>query len=600
MHILLLRLLGVPAALAAPVSSADAAPDASQGAAPAVQQAAQAELARSMTMKLPDQPSPYLVAYEVLDGQVATAQADFGALVSTDDGPYRTLRVDVRVGDYALDNTNFDGNFGDRSGIGGRLLPDEDDVLALRRELWLATDAAYKGATEQLSGKLSARQGSNRSFGPDLYREPGLVTPALARPPAEVAPLEALTRALSARLVGHGYEEGTAIARDWQGVRMLVSSEGAQTWAPTGFTVVRVEAVARADDGARLRDTRSWVAATPAGLPSQEAMLAQVDDMMSWLDGLKQAPIEEDYLGPVLFEEPAAVEMFRQLLAPELSGTPAPEHPPEGLDDGEEVPTARIGRRLLPQRWSVVDDPLAADEAHEPGGYQVDFEGVAAQRVEAVEDGVVRQVLMSRVPRQGIEGSNGHGRSLGADRREGVVAAVTVRPAHPRGERRLERKGLALAKDTVQPYLLVVRRLEPPALAEDFHVAFSGDAPLPGLTRPSEAYRLYADGRREPVRGLEFVGVDRRVMRDIAVAGRTGPSVGVMDAPPGGRRYNIGPVGGLPCSWAAPAVVLSELELHGTGGHEQRALPPPPEAAAAVAAVDVSPPEAAPEEAAAP
>jgi hypothetical protein len=188
---------------------------------------------------------------------------------------------------------------------------------------------------------------------------------------------------------------------------------------------------------------------------------------------------------------------------------------------------------------------------------------------------VVRSLLMSRVPRQGMEGSTGHGRSLGSNRREAMPAAVRVEPARPKGERRLQKKGLRLARPTLQPYLLVVEEMEPPAMSEDFHVAFSGEGPLPGLTRPTRAWRLYPDGRREPVRGLSFVGVDRRVLRDIVLAGRTEDPVGVMDAAPGSQRFGIGALGGLPASWAVPSVLIGELELSGSPGREQRVLPMP-------------------------
>lgn len=567
----------LPPAFALWISLLLAAPPAraTEPAASPLMAALQAELARAPALRLPDAPAPYLVSYEVLDGEVATAEALFGALSATDDGPYRMLRVDVRVGDYALDSGNFEGNFGDRSGTRMRLLPDEDEVLALRRELWLATDEAYKGATEQLSSKLAAREGSVRTFGPDLLRAPPLVTPPVARPAVPVAPLEELVQSLSARLQGHGLEEGRAVARSWQGVRVLASTEGSQAFVPTGFAVLRVEAATRAADGALLRDAVSWIVPTPDQLPAMAELEAEVDGMVAWLEGLRQAPVEEDYLGPVLFEGPAAMEVFRQLLAPELVGTPAPERPPEGFSDGEQVPTARLGRRLLPLGWTVVDDPARAHAQGLAGGYLHDFEGVQAQRVELVEDGVVRKLLMSRVPREGMDQSTGHGRALGADRRGAMTAAVTVQPARPRSPARLARKGLALARQTVQPYLLVVERMEPPALAEDFRVAFSGEAPLPGLTRPTRAWRLYPDGRREPVRGLSFVGVDRRVLRDVVLAGRVEAPRSELDAEPGPQRFGIGPVGGLPVTWSVPPVLIGELELHGAGGREQRVLPPP-------------------------
>lgn len=541
----------------------------------ALLEAARVELERSRDLRLPESPPPYLVSYEILDGQTATAEAFFGALTASESGPYRLLRVDVRVGDYALDNGNFEGSWGERSGTTQRLLPDEADVLALRREIWLATDEAYKGATEQLSGKLAAREGSTRSFGPDLYPAQPVRTPPAEVPAVALAPIEERVRALSARLVGHGLEEGRASARAWQGQRLLLSTEGHEAWIPTGHTVLVVEAVARAEDGARLRDVRSWVVRDPADLPALADQQEEVDRMVQDLLTLRAAPVESEYLGPVLFEGPAAVELFRQLLAPEICGTPPMELPPEDQGEGGQLPTARIGRRVLPLGWEAVDDPVGAAREGLPGGYELDFEGVPARAVQVVRDGVVRDLLMSRVPRAGLSGSTGHGRALGGNRREALPAAVRVEPGRAWSERKLRRKGLRLARSTVQPYLLVVHRMEPPALSEDFRVAFSGDAPLPGLTRPTRVERLYPDGRREPVRGLGFVGVDRRALKDIVGAGRTEEPVGVMDAAPGPQRYGIGTLGGLPASWAVPAVLVGELELSGAPGREQRVLPMP-------------------------
>ena len=75
---------------------------------PALMEAAEAELSRTMSsLRLPEQPAPYFVGIEVLDGNVNTAWADFGSERGFDELRYRNLRVDVRVGDYELDSSNF-------------------------------------------------------------------------------------------------------------------------------------------------------------------------------------------------------------------------------------------------------------------------------------------------------------------------------------------------------------------------------------------------------------------------------------------------------------------------------------------------------------
>jgi TldD protein len=539
-------------------------------------EAAEAELLRAtQDLVLLDQPRPYFLSYEVIDGDVATATSTFGAMDHFDHEPYRNLRVDVRVGDYQTDSGNFQGAFGTRDGVEARGLPTDDDLVALRREMWLATDNAFKGATEQLSAKLSSRQGDPQIHPPDFVKVEPLVTDPMPGRPADGEAIRSIAVALSRELGASGpdLEEASAAARDWQGVRMLCTSEGTRAWTPTGFTVVRVEGTARSMDGAPIRDGRSWVAKSPDALPPLEEMLAEVRAMAAWLEGLRSAPVEDDYLGPVLFEDFAAMELFRQLAAPEIAGTPPPEQGRDMMSDADGRPAARIGRRLLPMGWTMVDDPAAhGDEA---GGYAFDFEGVAAQRVELVEDGVVKTVLMSRVPREDLVGSNGHGRSLGTARREALPAVVTVEPKREVGAARLRSKALHMARQAGHNYVLVVRRLEPPAMSEEFAVAFTGDAPLSGLTIPYEAYRLYPDGREEPVRGLSFLGVDRRALRDIVLAGHVSAPIGEMDSAPGPQQYSIGAVGGLPVTWSVPPVVISEMELRGTTLAEPRILPPP-------------------------
>ncbi|MBO87397.1 MAG: hypothetical protein CL927_18775 [Deltaproteobacteria bacterium] len=543
--------------------------------------AAEQELQRALGMQLPDQPKPYYVAYEFLDGEYATARARSGVLDAFNQDPYRSVRVEVRVGDYALDNSRYEGDFGEREGVSMRTLPHDPIPVALRREIWLATDEAYKGAAEQFSGKAAAREGRPVPAEPVGSFQPiDPVTTAVSRgAPIDGDATVARVRALSARITNiAGLENAEAIARDWSGTRIVVTSEGTRAWIPTGFSVVRVEGIVRTETGTRLRDCRWWVARTAAELPELDEMVAEVEAMTATLRAASTATEERDYLGPVIFEGAAAVELFRQLLPPEISGTPPAERAPDPYSevDMAPLPTARIGRRLLPEGWTVLDDPAQAEGT--AGHYERDFEGVEPQSVQLIEDGVLKKVLMSRIPRARTDGSTGHGRGLGMDAREAMPGAVQVRPSKAMSNQKLRKRALGLARQADLPYVLVVRRIEPPALAEDFEVAFTGDGPLAGLTRPLEVSRLYRDGREEVVPPtLGFVGVDRRVLRDIAGAGGPGDWVGVLDAPNGPRRFSIGSVGGLPAAWSVPSVVITELELRSLGGGQPRTLAPPGE-----------------------
>lgn len=64
-----------------------------------------AELARNMAV-LEQQPvPPYFLAYSVNESRSSQLSASFGAVTGDQDNHSRALGVDVRTGDYALDNT---------------------------------------------------------------------------------------------------------------------------------------------------------------------------------------------------------------------------------------------------------------------------------------------------------------------------------------------------------------------------------------------------------------------------------------------------------------------------------------------------------------
>jgi len=532
-----------------------------------------AELERALNgLRLPGEEPPYWIAYDVLQGEVATVFAEAGAVLTQEQVPHRQLRVEVRCGDADYDSANFDA-LGEPDGVVVGGLPLEDEPLALRREIWLHTDRAYKDAIEQLSRK-EAELAREDLLGPAQAPVDVLTTPASVPEALDPQAIEDRVLGLTALLAGDpAFEEVAAAGRDWQGVRVTRTSEGMAVSRTTGFAVVRVEAVLEAEDGSRVRDGRWWVARTAAELPPVAEMEAEVLEMAEWLRGLAEAPVLEDWLGPVLFEGPAALEVYRQLVAPEVVGSP-PMREGRGPFGPEPVarPRARVGRRLLPPGWTVVDRP-GADAA---GRMDLDHEGVPATEVVLVEDGVVRRLLQSRIPAGEQPLSTGHARAGGGDRREAVPTNVEVMAPRASSERSLRRKALRLAAQTGQDRVLVVRLLQPPAMTEDFDVHFTGEGPPPGLTPPYEAYLLHADGTEEPVRSIAFHGVDRRVLREVVAVGEPTGWVGVMDAQPGPQRFFIGATGGMPAAWSGPPILISELELQGAGGGEARVVPPPP------------------------
>jgi hypothetical protein len=528
-------------------------------------------------LQLDEQGPPWRISLDLADMVVVDVRAEFGGLVEESlhppETPWRFLRTEVRQGDKSYDS----GDFMEGRGAGFKRLPTELGPKQLARQVWLQIDEAYKGAVSALTQKRVALDPEDADR-PALA--PAELPHALEWPKLELDPdwVRQTTLALSAVLAEFPELEEAKSRGAQSQIRVLsLSTEGLRLNRLYPELVFRVQAKLRAKDGSLLQNGRSWVVRHRDELPPLESMLNEVREMAQWLAATAEAPVLEDYIGPVLFEQAASVEFFRQLLLPEILGSPPQV---DGSSQASGLPTqgprqARIGRRLLPSGWSIVDDASQPG----PGHYSWDFEGIAPERVLVVEDGVLRQPLMSRVPQSFDSKSTGHGRGLGGNRRLAMPGIVTVSPAKALSRGRLEKKAIRAARTLHRDAVLVVRRLESLAMSSQMGVYFRGDEAPPGLTAPTEAYLLYRDGRREPVRSARFLGVDRRAMRDVMAAGQVGAIVGRMDRHPSQMRFSRDWVSGLQSGWATPAILVSELELVSRPGGPQRVLPFGPESA---------------------
>src|SRR5581483_5383769 len=97
------------------------------------------------------------IEYALDDGDGLTASATLGGLVTVRHDRFRLPEIQVRVGSYRFDNTNYLGSglhYGTRYDIDR--FPLENSLPVLRRYLWLATDGAYKSAVEAISRKRAA------------------------------------------------------------------------------------------------------------------------------------------------------------------------------------------------------------------------------------------------------------------------------------------------------------------------------------------------------------------------------------------------------------------------------------------------------------
>jgi len=545
------------------------------------------ELARSMKdLKLGDSPRPYYVGYALSDVQQATATATFGALTGAVAYRGRTLRTDVRVGSPAFDNSNtseslFSANI--------ESLPVDDDYAAFRRELWLRTDEAYKGAVEALAKKQSAaaaQVADDESEGvPDFSAEkPAQMNVPFASVVADPgAFLETVTR-LSAALKGFPEVSGSRVTGTYATVRRrFASSEGASADETSSTMRVDVTAETQAADGMRLVDFVTFTALEPAGLPALAEMQQAVERMARELVAMRAAPIAPSGVASVLFEGPAAAQIAKLLIADNVAGTPAPRTAGGGEERSQSSEFAdRLGQKVAAPLLMAADDPTRATAGKTPlfGAYRVDDEGVPAARVSLIEGGILKGLLMTRIPRKELAHSNGHAR---ATRFSGPRAGignlfVSGKPGAPRvgltraallGEMRKAGRGGGLAS-------YVIRLLDDPQIpgvaiqADSLAlISVSGSGRTAPSVKPLVAYRIDADGKEKLVRGLTLEGIIPRSLKDIVAVGKDAE---VYNFQEGGLGFV-----GVPSSIVTPPLLFSDVDIRrSVGKHKRPPLYPRP------------------------
>lgn len=524
-------------------------------------------------LELPDAPPVHHLRYQLLALEQVSIQTSFDSLVHLDALPTNRLAVEVRVGSPEFDNTGFGGW---QNGFDAAWLPERLTPEALSVEAWRLTDRAYKQAVEQYARKQAQFTPPDDHPG-DYSPAPVVVVDLEGAPAAPVDQLQDLALRLGAALRGPELLERAEVYLGHEsGWLWTFDSDGSSVRRPVQETSIRVLAHARANDGMLLTDERLFTVRDPDGLGEVDALVEDVARMRESLGRLRAAPVlTEEYVGPLVFEGEAAADLFRYLLVPQLEGTPS-EIPFQsqfgsfGASGGQ----ARTGRRVLPPGWSVVDDPTA-DPSH-PGAFEYDLEGTRAEAVQCVEDGIVRELLMSRTPRPGQLESNGHARGSLGSRGQGRASLTSVEPHSHVSSARLHRAAARTARAYGRDWYLVVRELQEPSVRRlAGHAATALDGPTGELPPPVAVWRVYADGREEPLRGARFASADRWLLRDVVAAG---PRVETSYlAPFEGTYRSLAPIEGLPGRMSAHEVLVGEVELVPMGADASRVpiLPPP-------------------------
>ena len=511
--------------------------------------AMKAELDRSMELLGEQEVPPYFLSYEITEMHGVTVAGEFGALSSSNESRQRLLDLDLRVGDYSLDNTRplrddlFSSVF---RGFGPTSIPVDDDPDAIRSILWAETDKNYKSALEQLTQVKTNVQVKveTEDQSDDFSREVASKASDEPRPiEAERTDWEQKVRLYSAPFAEHGeFLEGSASLRAGTETRWFVNSDGSKIQTSETRYRLFIAATTKADDGMELPLYKSYSSFTPGGLPDDETVERDVRRMIEILLALREAPLVEPYTGPAILSGEASGVFFHEILGHRLEG-----HRLKEVDDSHTF-REQLNQRVLPETFSVHFDPTVRTYGPSDlvGSYRYDNQGIAAQRVTAIDKGILKSYLMSRTPAEGFPKSNGHGRKQAGLKPVARQSNLIVEVSDPLTTEELNARFFEAIEAAGKSFGLRIEEIEG-------GFTFTGRAiPNSFNVSPLLVYRVYPDGRQELVRGVDLIGTPLVTFSRVIAAD---DQIGVFNGFCGAES------GSVPVSAAAPSILVSQIEV---------------------------------------
>jgi len=526
-----------------------------------VLKAMQGELARATTELGKAEQPPYFLSYTVYDQEYVVLVGAYGSLLNNVSAQRRQADVTMRVGTPDLDNTHGQSR---PSGVTSGSLPLGNDQDALARNLWELTDREFKRAVPSLLNVRTntAVRAEEEDKSPDFSKEKPEthIGELVAAPPLDRAAWEGEIKRLSGAF--RKYPEvynATVVLQIQNSKSRMVSSEGSAITSPSASARLVMEAQTRAEDGMELLRVETFQAPSASGLPSESELTAKIDKMAADLSALRKAPVAEPYDGPALLSGRAAAVFFHEVLGHRLEG-----HRQRDEEEGQTF-TKKIGQEVLPKFLSVIDDPTQHEIAGVKlaGSYDFDNEGEPSRRVDVIQDGVLKNFLMSRMPVKDFSNSNGHGRNQPGLMPTGRQGNLIVTSSQTVPEAQMRQKLIDEAKKQGKPYGLYF---------DDIQGGFTlttRSLPQAFQVLPVIVYKVYADGRPdELVRGVDIVGTPLAALTRILT---TGDQQHVFNGVCGAES------GQVPVAAVAPAMLFSEMEVQKRAHeHERPPLLPPP------------------------
>lgn len=519
------------------------------------------EIEREMKALSEQENGPYYIDYRVDDMNSVSLQVSFGSLIAKNETRNRGLTAVVRVGDYNFDNTHdYKGNYSmpEQMEVYAALLPIENNPDAIKQVIWGVTDKAFKNASGTYSSLKNNEDITRNDTGlPDFSNE----TPVVYFE----KPLPENIQSIDQKYWTDRLREYTRIFADdslifhceasfssLQLRKYFVSTEGSRIAHNAGYTQIQFVASIQHEKGTILPLQKSFTGRTVSELPDHDSILAELEAVHAKLKEMRTAPLAEPYAGPAILSPSAAGVFFHEIFGHRIEG-----HRLQSFDDGQTF-KEKTGEEVLPKGFNVYSDPGMENWQGQylVGEYEFDDQGMKGQRVEVVENGVLKNFLLSRRPMKEFKNSNGHGRAQSGYAPVSRQSNLIVESTRAISEDQLRKRLIKACKKQNKEYGYYFKEVIGGLTFTDRYNANVFNV------NPTEVYKIYIDGRPdELVIGVELIGTPLTMFSNIKAAGTVrGVFTGFCGAESGH----------IPVSTIAPAIFVEKIETQKTPEYDSK------------------------------
>ncbi|MDR3246455.1 MAG: TldD/PmbA family protein [Prevotellaceae bacterium] len=508
------------------------------------------EVNRNFTI-LKDGPVPaYYVSYRVQDVQTHQIVASFGKLLFNSNPRHQRLfKVDVRVGDYEMDNTREIKGGNKPTDYSDNQLVLENNPVAIQKALWQNTDKVYKDAVNQFENvkanvavKVASedKSGDFSKEGAEKYVEQ--IIP-LKDFKFDASEWEKKLKTYSDVFSKNKDVLSNTVNLNFELIRKyFVDTEGREIVENAYAYRLQINVSTTAEDGMSLPLFLSYFAKEVKDLPSDAQILKEAKEMSEKISALRKAPVAESYSGPALMTAEAAGVFFHEIFGHRIEGARLKQ------ESDAQTFKKKVGELVLPSDISIIFDPKLLKYKNIPlnGSYTFDDEGIRGQRVEIVKDGILKTFLKSRTPIDGLPHSNGHGRATINFNNVTRQSNMIIESNAPKSEAELRKMLIEQAKKENRTYGYLFDKV-------------SGGFTTTGRYMPNAfnvapliVYRVYVDGRPdELVRGVDLLGTPLSIFSQVVACGK---DHGVFNGACGAES------GSIPVSCVSPTLFIKMIE----------------------------------------